>query len=112
MKPTLLPVVDAKVLDAKGASSASDVYSLGMVAWEVLSREVPWADETLPRDIYIRVVFKGDRPLIPVGTPSDIADMIKGCWAGAPEDRLTSGEILRCMHQGTTIQREGSQDAL
>lgn len=101
-------MLDGKVLEAKAVSSASDVYSLGMVAWEVLSREVPWANETLPRDIYIRVVFKGDRPPIPVDTPTDIAEMIKGCWAGAPEDRLTSREILNCMHLGTTMPRERS----
>ena len=75
-----------------------------MVAWEVLSREVPWANETLPRDIYIRVVFKGDRPPIPAGTPTDIADAIRGCWAGAPEDRLTSSEILECIHQDNTLK--------
>lgn len=91
------PLRGVKVLEAKGTSSASDVYSLGMVAWEVLSREVPWARETLPRDIYVRVVFKGDRPPIPVGTPADIADMIRSCWACAPENRSTSGELLKHM---------------
>lgn len=66
-----------------------------MVAWEVLSREVPWANESFPRDIYIRVVFKGERPPIPVSTPADIADMIRSCWAGDPEDRPGSGELLK-----------------
>ncbi|CAN0533692.1 unnamed protein product, partial [Ectocarpus sp. 8 AP-2014] len=49
----------------------------------------------LPRDIYIRVVFKGDRPPIPVGTPSDIKEIVRDCWAGLPEDRPTSSEILK-----------------
>lgn len=97
-----------KVLDAKGVSSASDVYNLGMVAWEVLSRGVPWTNETLPRDIYTRVLFEGDRPPIPVGTPTDTAGAIKGCWAGAPEDRLTSREV----HQAATLQREDIQDTV
>ncbi|CAM9606844.1 unnamed protein product, partial [Hapterophycus canaliculatus] len=50
-----------EVLDATRSTYASDVYSFGIVAWEVLSRELPWANVTHPRDVYIRVVLKGLR---------------------------------------------------
>lgn len=81
------------MLSAKGRSFASDVYSFGIVAWEVLSMEIPWADEALPFDIYTRVVFKGDRPEIPGDAPDDIASVLRACWAGPPQERPTSGEI-------------------
>lgn len=83
----------AQVLDAKGSSYASDVYSFGIVAWEVLSRQVPWAGEALARDIYRRVVFKGDRPEMPADAPDDIADIVRRCWAGTPRKRLTAIQI-------------------
>ncbi|CAM9883869.1 unnamed protein product [Ectocarpus fasciculatus] len=78
-----------EVLVSNKTSKASDVYSFGMVAWEVLTRHIPWADEARPRDIYLRVVMREERPAIPADAPVDIAEMIRRCWAQEPEDRLT-----------------------
>lgn len=83
-----------KVLETKSISKASDVYSYGIVVWEVLSRKIPWADQRLPRDIYLRVVIRGDRPAIPADAPADIAEMLLGCWAQAPEERPTFHALL------------------
>lgn len=82
------------MLSADARTFASDVYSFGMVAWEVVSRQVPWADEALPQDIYIRVVFRGDRPVVPADAPADIVDIIQACWAGAPEQRPPASNVL------------------
>lgn len=83
-----------KVLETKGTSNASDVYSFGIVVWEVLSRQVPWADQARPRDIYLRVVIREERPTIPTDAPADIAEMLLGCWAQAPEARPTFEALL------------------
>lgn len=83
------------MLNSKGSSYASDVYSFGIVAWEVLSMEVPWADEALPFDIFRRVVFRGERPTVPVDAPADLADIVRQCWAGPPKKRPTSHEIMQ-----------------
>ncbi|CAM9727443.1 unnamed protein product, partial [Hapterophycus canaliculatus] len=83
-----------KVLEKNAASNASDVYSFGVVVWEILSRDIPWADQALPRDIYLRVVVHGDRPAIPANAPTDISDMLRACWAQAAEDRPTFREIM------------------
>ncbi|CBJ30846.1 similar to CG1848-PA, isoform A/ leucine rich repeat protein [Ectocarpus siliculosus] len=78
-----------EVLEAKETSKASDVYSFGMVAWEVLTRQTPWADQTRPRDIFLRVVMREERPAIPADAPVDIAEMVRSCWAQEPLDRPT-----------------------
>ncbi|CAM9095313.1 unnamed protein product, partial [Laminaria digitata] len=57
----------------------SDVYSFGLVVWEVLSRELPWAAEAHPRDIHIRVALKGQRPVIPDDAPDQIANVARAC---------------------------------
>lgn len=82
-----------QVLDSKAASFASDMYSLGVVVWEVLTTIVPWADAALGRDIYLRVVIKGDRLEIPAGTPEDMAAIMRDCWVEAPGDRPSASEI-------------------
>ena len=63
--------------------------------WEVLSRNSPWANEACPRDIYARVVFKGDRPEIPSDAPGRMARIMVACWAGEPEARPTFSGILK-----------------
>ncbi|CAN0007820.1 unnamed protein product [Ectocarpus sp. 12 AP-2014] len=83
-----------EVLDAAGSTYASDVYSFGIVAWEVISRELPWANVARVREIYIYVVLKSLRPEIPVDAPTDIVNMIKACWAGEPDARPTFSTIV------------------
>ncbi|CAM9735233.1 unnamed protein product, partial [Laminaria digitata] len=76
---------------------ASDVFSFGIVVWEVLSRQLPWATVTHPRDIYIRVVLNELRPNIPDDAHADIADVARACWAGEPGDRPTFSAIVKGM---------------
>ncbi|CAM9667182.1 unnamed protein product [Ectocarpus fasciculatus] len=78
-----------EVLLSNKTSKASDIYSFGMVAWEVLTRQIPWADEARPRDIYLRVVMREERPTIPADAPVDVTEMVRSCWAQEPEDRPT-----------------------
>ncbi|CAM9849968.1 unnamed protein product [Ectocarpus sp. 6 AP-2014] len=77
-----------EVLETKETSKAGDVYSFGMVAWEVLTRQTPW-DQARPRDIYLGVVMREERPAIPAGALVDIAEMVRRCWAQEPKDRPT-----------------------
>lgn len=84
-----------KVLGAEGTSYASDVYSFGVVVWEIHSQKLQWADEACPRDIYARVLFKGDRPEIPVDWPADMARVMTASWAGASQDRPTFSDIMK-----------------
>lgn len=81
------------MLEAEGSTYESDVYSFGIVAWEVISTKFPWADKIRPRDV-ICAVLKGLRPVIPAGAPVDIADVMKACWAEEPEARPEFGAIM------------------
>lgn len=87
----------AKVLDSQKTSGASDVYSFGIIVWEIFSRDVPWANVVRGHDIYLRVVIKGERPSIPDDTPVDIAHLMRSCWVEGPEERPTSAQILADM---------------
>lgn len=82
------------MLSATGCTYASDVYSFGIVAWEVISRELPWANMAHPRDVYIRVVLNELRPDIPADAPSDMAVMMRACWAAEPEARPTFSAVM------------------
>ncbi|CAM9503069.1 unnamed protein product [Laminaria digitata] len=76
---------------------ASDIYSFGIVASEVLSRQPPWSTVTHPNNIYTRVVLKKMRPVMPDGAPTKIADIARACWAQELGDRPTFSVILESM---------------
>lgn len=84
----------AKVL-TKGASSyASDVYSFGIVVWEVLSREVPWAGVSDIQDLYRLVFFQDTRPEVPAGAAHDLAAVARACWVAEPSKRPTFKQVI------------------
>ncbi|CAN0344511.1 unnamed protein product [Ectocarpus sp. 6 AP-2014] len=82
-----------EVLESEGSSYESDVYSFGIVVWEVISRELPWAKKTRPRDI-LTAVLRGVRPSFHVDAPADVVDIAKACWCGEPKERTTFRAIL------------------
>lgn len=84
------------MLDSEGSSYASDVYSFGIVVWEVTSRKLPWSNKTRVSEIVL-AVLKGIRPSFHVDAPVDIVDIAKACWCGEPKDRTTFRAILEDM---------------
>eukprot|EP00002_Diphylleia_rotans_P006711 TRINITY_DN1608_c0_g1_i1.p1 TRINITY_DN1608_c0_g1~~TRINITY_DN1608_c0_g1_i1.p1 ORF type:complete len:623 (-),score=133.97 TRINITY_DN1608_c0_g1_i1:1568-3331(-) len=67
--------------------TAADVYSFAIVAWEIMTRKIPFADEESTMAVAIRVALQGHRPPIDSNIPVQIADIIKKCWAQDHEDR-------------------------
>lgn len=84
----------AKVLDKGEASYEGDVYSFGIVVWEVLTRQAPWANEGLEW-IVRRVMIKQERPEIPPDLPDDMADLARACWATDPAVRPLFSVIMQ-----------------
>jgi hypothetical protein len=95
LKPQPIACKDDNVVDgsAKYLPFQSDVFSFGMVCFEILTGDTPFADLT-PNDVK-NILLKGDRPPLPTGCPSCLARLIKMCWRAKPEERPSSAEICR-----------------
>ena len=76
-----------------------DVFSYGIVLWEILTRSVPYRNLE-PAQIIARVLTSDLRPPMPEGTPPEIALMIRQCWDRDPKARPTFSEILRRFKSG------------
>eukprot|EP00727_Mastigamoeba_balamuthi_P010947 m51a1_g6475 putative adenylate guanylate cyclase (2810) ;mRNA; f:78846-93655 len=86
-----------EVLDGAACTPQSDVYSFGIIAWEIITREVPY-DDCNPHTVAMRVVKEGLRPSLECGQfPSPIADLIAQCWDNPPDVALVFTDI-----QGST----------
>ncbi|CAK9265718.1 unnamed protein product [Sphagnum jensenii] len=62
-----------------------DVYSFGIICYEILSREDPF-NEVYRRQLR-RYVQAGNRPQLPDEIPRRLDILIKDCWDGNPLDR-------------------------
>ena len=70
----------------------SDVFSFGMVLWEILTQKTPYEGKN-PIHV-VRSIDAGVRPDIPASTDPDFAQLIKDCWAQSPDQRPTFDVIL------------------
>jgi serine/threonine protein kinase len=70
-----------------------DVYSYGLVLWELLTQKVPYAGM---KDIAIfdHVVNRNWRLPIPKEAPPGLRKIISRCWSRNPNDRPTFAEIV------------------
>lgn len=57
----------------------SDIYSYGMVIWELVTRQLPFGDAEWGQIVYA-VCEHNARPPIPSSFPPPLADMVRACW--------------------------------
>lgn len=82
-----------------------DIYSYGMLLYELFSGVKPLTGDTLQRLFYVILNEAPDyQPLIAAGTPEGIVGLIQRCVAKKPEERLQSFgavvEILKGIQSG------------
>ncbi|OMJ96304.1 hypothetical protein SteCoe_32 [Stentor coeruleus] len=85
-----------EVMNSEPYSLAADVYSFGIVVWEIVARETPYRGMN-SIDISMRVL-RGERPdinAIGPSVPVAIKDLIKSCWDQNPARRPTFRQIMQ-----------------
>lgn len=85
----------SQVLDDEVPSFKSDVFSFGVVVWEVLTRQLPWQGKS-KQQIIVNVI-RGARLDMPDNAPQDLVTLCQECWHNEPEQRPTFGSLLETM---------------
>ena len=111
MSPELLNS-DPTGLDDCRPTKQSDCYALGMVIYEVLSGQVPFAP--FGRYIVMRKIMDGEHPQRPGGAAGvhftdDLWRMLNRCWATRPEDRPSVPIVLECLEM---VSKDTKQPSL
>ena len=76
----------------------ADVYSFGILLWQMLSLETPF-DGYNARKHRDKVVEDGARPKINSRWPTDVVFVMRQCWSEKIESRLNFGEIQNILKE-------------
>jgi len=85
----------------------SDIYSLGLIMFEVLYQEEPFYGLNYAQ-LQKQVGDKGVTPEIPdsPGVSSSIQQIMKSCWDYNPKNRPTIGEVTQVLNQHSALYVE------
>ncbi|RHZ81675.1 hypothetical protein Glove_117g39 [Diversispora epigaea] len=88
----VLPYIAPEVLNGEEYTKAADVYSYGIIAYEIVTGFPPYPDIPHDKDLAMKIC-NGLRPKIPFHTPNLITRTIMRCWDARVTHRPTFEEL-------------------
>ena len=98
-----------EVIEHRPYSEKADVFSFGVVVWELLTGLVPYSDMT-PLQAAVGVVQKGLRPPIPPTSPPPLADIMRLCWQRDPAVRPSFESLKNKLGDLYEVYRQQEED--
>ncbi|CAI2178461.1 8857_t:CDS:2 [Funneliformis geosporum] len=91
----VLPYIAPEVLRQKPYTIQSEIYSLGMIMWELTSNQPPFSNYYDSRLLTIALAVDELRPMMIKGTPDFYANIMKRCWSNDPSQRPEASQLLK-----------------
>lgn len=91
-----------EMITDKRYSKKVDVYSFGIVLWELVTGKLPFENMT-PVQVAYAVVNKNLRPPLPDDCPSALRNLMEQCWNSSPERRPNFYQIVQTLED---LERE------
>ncbi|XP_042457633.1 serine/threonine-protein kinase CTR1-like [Zingiber officinale] len=85
-----------EVLRDEPSNEKSDIYSFGVILWELMTLQQPWSNLN-PAQVVAAVGFKARRPEIPSTVNRHVAAIIESCWASEPWKRPSFSSIMESL---------------
>ncbi|RHZ74118.1 hypothetical protein Glove_227g162 [Diversispora epigaea] len=94
----VLPYIAPEVLSGEEYTKAADVYSYGIIAYEIVTGFPPYPDIPHDKDLAMKIC-NGLRPKIPFHTPKLITRIIMRCWDARVTNRPTFEELYNELYK-------------
>ncbi|KAG8368040.1 hypothetical protein BUALT_Bualt15G0004100 [Buddleja alternifolia] len=95
-----------EVIEHKPYDHKADVFSFGVVLWELLTGKIPYEYLT-PLQAAVGVVQNGLRPTIPKNTHKKLAELLERCWQQDPTLRPDFSDVTETLKK---ISKEVGDD--
>ena len=91
-----------EILNRSTYSLSTDIYSLGIVIWELLQQGRPFEEHRAnypgPEIVLTGAIANNNlRPSFPSSTPDPLKQLITQCWATDPSARPTASDVVRSL---------------
>ncbi|KAK7400586.1 hypothetical protein VNO78_11796 [Psophocarpus tetragonolobus] len=97
-----------EMIKRKSYGRKVDVYSFGLILWEMVTGTIPYEDMT-PIQAAFAVVNKNSRPVIPSDCPNAMRALIEQCWSLNPDKRPEFWQIVKVLEQfESSLAHEGT----
>ncbi|XP_077540658.1 mitogen-activated protein kinase kinase kinase 7-like [Haemaphysalis longicornis] len=88
-----------EVFESSTYTEKCDIFSWGIILWEVLTRRKPFEDCGPPAFCIMWAVHQGKRPPLIRGCPAVLEQLMVRCWSQNPEQRPPMAEVKELMEQ-------------
>lgn len=105
----VLPYVAPEVLRGDEYTKAADVYSLGVIMWEIAVQRPPF-DHNAHDKLLAQRICCGLRPHMGKNIPKSLAELIKRCWDAKIDKRPVAEEVSLWVQWWLDVCNEPSSD--
>lgn len=99
------PYISPEVLERGQYTTRSDIYSFGIIMWEILHGKPVHYDENFGPQLQIEICRNDKRPIIIKNTPQCYIDLMKECWNKEPEKRPSAAKISKIFIEWQTNEK-------
>ncbi|RGB24256.1 kinase-like domain-containing protein [Rhizophagus diaphanus] len=89
----IIPYMAPEIFQGREYTKASDIYSFGMIMWELMTGRRPFWNRNHDIELIIEIC-DGLRPPIVTNAPNGYIELMEECWHFDPEKRPSATEIF------------------